>query len=684
MHTLPLESFLLTYLLNSLWQVPLVFGAAWIAARASHRAGPSFQHALWTTALISEIFLPACSASPAELLQAALRWLASFRHTALPQTAQVTITEGPAHAISAGFQLPPVLLSTAAILYLAALLFFATRLTIGLHKTASLRRRAQPLALTGHARQSYHRFAQVFAIPRALVATSMEIAGPITLGIRRPTLLLPAQLDTTLLPEDLDAALAHEFAHMRRRDFAKNLIYELLSLPIAFHPVAWLTRRRMSETRELICDDLAASAVAGRQRYARSLLRLATQFSASLQTPAPHAIGIFDAHPFKNFERRVMHLTHHPIQLRGAARLVPATLSLALIGSACTSALAFRQQVAMPTTQAATVPEKPMHIGGKVTKPIVIYSAAPEYTQEARDANFSGNVLVYLWVDADGNPSHIKVMRGVGMGLDESAVEAISQYKFKPATLEGKPVTVDLYIEQNFRSLPQTASAMAPHGPSPVSDPLPLQATESTPTARISPGVISGQRLNFVAPAYPDDAKAARIQGAVVLHAIIGKDGTIKELAVISGPKELQDSAMNAVKQWTYKPYLLNGEPTAVDTNITVNYALNPSETPAAPQAAGPSASNSGQHPVVIHEVDPIYPADAEADTSNFNGNVIVSLVVGKDGIPKNVAVSRSLSPDFDKSALAAVRQYRFRPALIDGQPVEARLYVDVNFQMRR
>jgi len=609
-------------------------------------------------------------------------WLASFRHAAPALASQVSITMGEAHTVT-GFQLPPALLLAATILYLAALTFFATRLAIGLHQAASLRRRAQPLTLTGHTRESYVSFAQLFAVPDAHIATSNDIAGPITLGIRHPILLLPAHFDA-LLPEDLDAALAHEFAHLRRRDFAKNLAYELLALPIAFHPALWLTRRRMNETREVLCDAMAASAVAGPQRYARSLLRLATQFAQSTNAPTPHAIGIFDAHPFKNFERRVMHLTHHPIQLRGAARLVPATLSLALIGSACTSALAFRQQVAMPTTQAATVPEKPMHIGGKVTKPIVIYSAAPEYTQEARDANFSGNVLVYLWVDADGNPSHIKVMRGVGMGLDESAVEAISQYKFKPATLEGKPVTVDLYIEQNFRSLPQTASAMAPHGPSPVSDPLPLQATESTPTARISPGVISGQRLNFVAPAYPDDAKAARIQGAVVLHAIIGKDGTIKELAVISGPKELQDSAMNAVKQWTYKPYLLNGEPTAVDTNITVNYALNPSETPAAPQAAGPSASNSGQHPVVIHEVDPIYPADAEADTSNFNGNVIVSLVVGKDGIPKNVAVSRSLSPDFDKSALAAVRQYRFRPALIDGQPVEARLYVDVNFQMRR
>lgn len=148
-----------------------------------------------------------------------------------------------------------------------------------------------------------------------------------------------------------------------------------------------------------------------------------------------------------------MNLTHNTIELQGAARLAPATLSLVLITCACTTALAFRQQVATPTTQTATLPEKPMHIGGKVTKPIVIYSVAPEYTREARAAKFSGDVEVYLWVDKDGRTSHLKVVKGSGMGLDERAVKAVSQYRFKPATLDGKPVPVDLYIDVKFSIL---------------------------------------------------------------------------------------------------------------------------------------------------------------------------------------------------------------------------------------
>ncbi len=93
----------------------------------------------------------------------------------------------------------------------------------------------------------------------------------------------------------------------------------------------------------------------------------------------------------------------------------------------------------------------PMHIGGSVRPPSVLYSVEPEFSEEARKAKFSGNVQVYLWVDEQGMPSHVRVVRGVGMGLDEKAVEAVRQYKFKPALQNGKPVKVDLYIDVNFQ-----------------------------------------------------------------------------------------------------------------------------------------------------------------------------------------------------------------------------------------
>jgi protein TonB len=92
--------------------------------------------------------------------------------------------------------------------------------------------------------------------------------------------------------------------------------------------------------------------------------------------------------------------------------------------------------------------------------------------------------------------------------------------------------------------------------------------------ARISGGVIAGTILEKTQPIYPPIAKAAHVQGSVVLHAIIGKNGTIQNLTVISGPAMLQSAALDAVKQWRYKPYVLNGDPTEVDTTVTVNFNL--------------------------------------------------------------------------------------------------------------
>jgi protein TonB len=89
---------------------------------------------------------------------------------------------------------------------------------------------------------------------------------------------------------------------------------------------------------------------------------------------------------------------------------------------------------------------------------------------------------------------------------------------------------------------------------------------------RVSSGVISGLAISQPKPVYPPIARAAHVSGAVVLHAVISKTGTIEKLEVVSGPEMLRASALDAVRNWRYKPYLLNGEPTEVDTTVTVNF----------------------------------------------------------------------------------------------------------------
>jgi periplasmic protein TonB len=93
----------------------------------------------------------------------------------------------------------------------------------------------------------------------------------------------------------------------------------------------------------------------------------------------------------------------------------------------------------------------PRRIGGGVSAPVLVYQVEPTFSEEARKAKVAGNVVVNLWVDDKGNPTHVRVLRGVGMGLDEKAVEAVKQYKFKPAMEGDKPVLVELNIEVNFQ-----------------------------------------------------------------------------------------------------------------------------------------------------------------------------------------------------------------------------------------
>jgi periplasmic protein TonB len=92
---------------------------------------------------------------------------------------------------------------------------------------------------------------------------------------------------------------------------------------------------------------------------------------------------------------------------------------------------------------------------------------------------------------------------------------------------------------------------------------------------RISQGVTRGLLIQKVEPQYPPLARAARVQGDVVLSAVIGTNGQITNLQLVSGHPMLVPAAIAAVKQWRYKPYLLNGQPVEVETTITVIFSLS-------------------------------------------------------------------------------------------------------------
>jgi TonB family protein len=219
------------------------------------------------------------------------------------------------------------------------------------------------------------------------------------------------------------------------------------------------------------------------------------------------------------------------------------------------------------------------------------------------------------------------------------------------------------------------AAPAAPVAPNPASTERNHTMASTKANLQVSGSVIAGQAISQTPPVYPQEAKEGHIQGTVVLKATIGKTGNVDHLSVVSGPKELMQSAIDAVSQWKYKPYLLNGQPVEVETTINVNFSLE-GGSGAGP---GPQASNYTP-PEVIYKVEPEYTPETRA--AKVAGIVVVKMDVTPQGLPDNVHVVRSLNLALDQKAVEAVSRYRFKPAMREGVPVNVPVNVEVNFQV--
>jgi protein TonB len=123
-------------------------------------------------------------------------------------------------------------------------------------------------------------------------------------------------------------------------------------------------------------------------------------------------------------------------------------------------------------------------------------------------------------------------------------------------------------------SMAGNSNPLASIGSSAASGPRVVIAAKPGPL-NISRGVSEGMLLAPIEPVYPPIAKAAHQQGTVIIHAIISKDGRIESASVISGPGLLTGAALDAVRNAHYRPYLLNGQPTEVETTFSINFRMN-------------------------------------------------------------------------------------------------------------
>ncbi len=181
---------------------------------------------------------------------------------------------------------------------------------------------------------------------RVLLLESTAIDDPVTVGLFHPAIILPSKVIPALDEPDLTAILAHEYGHIQRKDLLVQLLCRLTALPVAWHPGIQYLMSKISQTRELACDDYAAVCLGKRIVYARTLLRVA---SLCMQVPRSNAmgLGIFDG---DNLEARIVMLTEKPTSLSGAGLIGLVLATSFLFGSSTVLARAVSLQEASAST----------------------------------------------------------------------------------------------------------------------------------------------------------------------------------------------------------------------------------------------------------------------------------------------------------------------------------------------
>ena len=202
--------------------------------------------------------------------------------------------------------------------------------------------------------------------------------------------------------------------------------------------------------------------------------------------------------------------------------------------------------------QQATNPRpRKLRVSEGVMSASLIHKVAPEYPESAKIQGIAGSVVLQLEIDPTGHVVEATIISGDPL-LTEAAIKAAEQWQFEPYQLDGQPIAVEtratLYVGPDQPQAPQKL--------------------------RVSQGVMKDNLVARINPVYPLKAKEDRIQGDVLLRATINREGNVSDVKAIYGHPLLVEAAVEAVKQWRYKPLMLNNEPVEVETTIRVQFRL--------------------------------------------------------------------------------------------------------------
>ncbi|MGO4885316.1 MAG: TonB family protein [Bryobacteraceae bacterium] len=487
-------------------------------------------------------------------------------------------------------------------------------LAAGFGKLRRWRRDARPLAPAAARLDELHSG----IAPRAELRLSAAVPGPVTFGLWRPVVLLPEQF-VELPAEIQEAIVCHELLHVRRGDWIVTVAEQAVRAVLWFHPGVWWLLGQMQLAREQAVDCEVVARTGNRARYLDALLTMAGR--RPVLDLAPAALFLRKRH----LKSRVsLLLKEVSMSNRRIVSFCAASCGL-LVAAGWLALHTFPLQAAPVPQEAAqsnllhSVPPKypeaarkkgiegdvmlEVHIDAEghvsdakvLSGPEELRSAALEailqwhYSPQAMTLPTVTQVTMAFKLPKTGaaeKPDNLPVLPpGKRVTIDSISVQGLT---VSSDLLRQLPVHVgDMVDADGLRALATNVRAFDEHLGVSVSMKdedsaaitirvLPPDAASGGPSARIRVGgnVQQAKLVTKVTPVYPVAAKEQRIEGVVKLQAIIGKDGSVENLEVLSGDPLLAAAAMEAVRQWKYQTTLLNGDPVEVVTEVNVNFTL--------------------------------------------------------------------------------------------------------------
>jgi TonB family protein len=435
-----LEQALRTALLDFVWQGVVVAFLLWMALFAMRKRSANARYIAGCLALITLVALPVLTIWLAYREPVASRASERFFAT-VPQTVAAVWNGSAAHT-------PTWLASLGAWAIPAwafGVILFSLRLAWGSRQVAVLRRSGEPAQGPVLAAAAALGARLGLAAPVRLLITSLA-EGPSVAGWIRPVILLPAATLAGLTPEQLEAVLAHEFAHIRRYDYLVNILQMVVENLLFYHPAVWWTSARIRHERELCCDDLAVSVCGDPVCYARALTKL-----ERLRALAPNMVlGSTDG-PLLYRIRRLTEAGSERFRPSRPPAIVALCVAIVCVGLCTTWTRVHAQDVtvrpaapkaatAAPTSRQAVADAPGVRVD--VGDATVLVRVPVEYPRAAIEDDIEGNVRVEVSVDASGKVKVARVLSGPDE-LRDSVLASVGKWSFKTDPANG-PVRVSV------------------------------------------------------------------------------------------------------------------------------------------------------------------------------------------------------------------------------------------------